>query len=257
MSRKRNDKPGKVKPGRRLLKWLGLAGAGVAVYLGGKAGWNQVKTMEVFHCQKIVVQGNAILTQAEILKGVEIRERTSIFLYDIRALAASVEKDPYVKSCVVKRRIPGTLIVQVSERVPLAYVKLSEMYLVDEERHLLPLASGGISFDVPVITGVRMKKAAPGRRVKGEEVALAFDFIQALTAYNPKLLDKVSQIDVECGKVTVTTCRTAVEIRVGEDFSEEKLMKWEILDQYNGEKLSDLEYVDLRFKDQIIIKRRT
>lgn len=255
---KKTERTSRKGRGRRLVRWLCAAGMAAGAVYGGQQAWLKIRQLPVFYCQQIVVRGNALLSRETIMQRVTLKPRTSIFGYDIRALAETVRRSPYVKSCVVKRRLPSTLVVQVAERVPIAYLSLKELYLVDQDRILLPRPADGVAFDVPVITGISLPQAAPGAAVPAAQLSAAFDFIRALTGYQPHLLDNVSEIEVASGgTVTVLTTKPAVRIRLGAGFDEEKLMKWNLLDRYEGADFSDLEYVDLRYKDQIIIKRRT
>jgi len=66
---------------------------------------------------------------------------------------------PLIRAVAVTRRLPGTLVFEVEERVPVGLVPTPTLQPVDRDGHRLPLDPAHHPLDLPVIR--------PGRAVQG------------------------------------------------------------------------------------------
>ena len=59
------------------------------------------------------------------------------------------------------------------------------------------------------------------------------------------------------GNIVLRTFRPGYMVYLGGKVVPKQIEKWNVFTQYDPQLLSQLEYIDLRFKDQIVIKRKT
>jgi cell division septal protein FtsQ len=133
--RRRNRRP--AHPRRRLL----LALATTALVLG-VAGWVLLGS-SLLAVRTVQVDGVRSLSAQEVARAAGVAEGTPLVRVDTGAAAARVAELPQVASVEVTRGWPGTVVVTVAERVPVAVVDhLGTRVLVD---------ASGVVFDT--ITG--------------------------------------------------------------------------------------------------------
>ena len=252
---KRKKKKGaqRSRPGVKLL--LLLAVAGLMVY-GVKYTWQRARVLPYFRCRTITVRGNGLVSGEELLNGIRPDTAKTVFEYDLAALADSVARHPYVSGCVAGRRIPSGLQVRIQERQPVAYVNAGTMYLVDSDFYVLPLPRRSVSLDLPILTGIPNLK--PGDR---RDVALlkeGLGFLASLTELEPGLVGRISEIDLSVRDgYRIRTVRPEMTVLVNRDKVGELAEKWRIIENYARSDRSKIRYIDLRYRDQIIVKKRT
>jgi cell division protein FtsQ len=98
----------------RVLTWgaFGLLAYGVISWVGAQP-WFALRTLEVATPVKHV-------TEAQLRLVAERQVRGTFFTVDLDAVRGSLEKLPWVREARVERRWPDTLVVSLTEHVPLA-----------------------------------------------------------------------------------------------------------------------------------------
>ena len=98
----------------RVLTWgaLGLLAYGAISWLAAQP-WFALRTIEV-------KTPTAHVTEAQVRLVAERRVRGTFFTVDLEGVRSSLEKLPWVSEARVERRWPDTLVVTLSEHVPLA-----------------------------------------------------------------------------------------------------------------------------------------
>jgi cell division protein FtsQ len=88
----------------------------------------------------------------------------SVYVIPLSARRTTLQTVDWVKDASVARLWPNRLVVQVSEREPVAFVPLrrARYGLIDADGVILPLAAG--DFALPVLTGVRASDPLAERR---------------------------------------------------------------------------------------------
>jgi cell division protein FtsQ len=146
-----------------LVAGLLVAGAGAWVLLGSP----------LLAVRTVQVDGERTLSAEQVVQVAEITERTPLLRVNTAAAAARVARLPQVASVEVTRGWPGTVVVTVAERVPVAVVvQGGTRQLVD---------AGGVVFDT--ITGDAPAGVVPlDVRDPGPDDAATTAALGALTA---------------------------------------------------------------------------
>jgi cell division protein FtsQ len=107
--------------------------------------------MEYFRIRHVEVRGTTLAEPADIVRILGVDSSFSLWA-DLDSLAQRVRALPYVAGVEVSRRPPGTLIVTVRERRPVAFVPArSSLVPVDRDGVTLPFDPVRAVLDLPVV----------------------------------------------------------------------------------------------------------
>ena len=249
----------RVKPGRRRSWWTFLKPAikyaGVvlvlayAVYRGmvGHAG-----TLQIDH---IVVRGNAQLSTGEVLAVLSGLQGQNLLWMDLETWRQQLLKSPWVRDAALRRSLPSTVEVAISEREPIGIGRVGGgLYLLDDHGGVIDeYGPRYADFDLPIVDGLT---AAESGRVAADEdrAALAARLVQSLKP-KPDVARRLSQVDVrDVHNAAVVLAGDPAVIYVGEERFLQRLESYLDLSGALRERVPDIDYVDLRFEGQIYVR---
>ncbi len=197
--------PAVLDPARkRYLVWgASLTAAVLALFFGLP---RFLGTLEFFHVQTVQLEGARFLTPSAVIEALGADTSASVF-DDAGRFAAKVEAIPLVAHARVRRRLPGTLVVTIVERIPVALVATRDGFRgVDSAGTRLPIDPALAAFDAPVVlppTGPR--DTAADRRL--------FNLLGTLRARDPALFDAIEEARrVSPGEWQLRTTRQLVRV---------------------------------------------
>jgi cell division protein FtsQ len=212
---------------------------------------------------EIVVTGNHFVSREEVLGVLDlsltgnIKAGTNIFRISLEKKQGAVETLAWVHTATVTRILPHGLLVNITERTPVAYQNMNgRVSLVDEDGMSLEKPENGV-FDFPVIYGLENLSSLDARRAR---MALYLDFIRQLGVEAPRSGWMVSEIylaDSEDLKALLISGQQTVQVHFGQKdflprFRNFLVLYPEIL-KSNGK----LDSVDLRYKNQVVVDPQT
>lgn len=121
---------------------------------------------DVLDVRRVEVRGNRSLS-ADYLRSISgITPYTHILKMDVRAVERAILAEPYVLRVEVRRRFPHTVILEVTERIPVGCLQQNgRFHLVDREGLVVESADSRRE-GVPEITGLRPPLLYPGVKVE-------------------------------------------------------------------------------------------
>ncbi len=141
------------------------------------------------------------------------------------------------------------------ERTPYARIQLDEVYLLDNFGILLDRAAPEYSH-LPLITGVKAKNAQPGESAATKDIIRALQTMHYLNRLEFFLDDPFNSVHIEKDyRLTFTSSNRGIKVhmtvdRIDEGFNHLKIILNAI--EANGQ---EVQYIDLSFKDKVIIKQ--
>ena len=133
-----------------------------AVVFGGYKLFNLLLVRSSFAIEKVIVEGNSFVGSEVIIQAAGAREGTKLFALDLDKAKANVENLPQIASANIRRTLPGTITINVTERTARAIIRTQDPLAVDCNGVLLPLqATGGLD-DTTSIYGVQIGGLTPG-----------------------------------------------------------------------------------------------
>lgn len=153
---------------------------------------------ETFVIQHIEASSTGKLTANHLKEYGGFFEGVNLFDLDLNAVRKRLEEVPVIRDVEIQRRLPSTLYVRVSERVPLARVPQGQagfFFSIDQDGKVLGLA--GTQFQhLPVITGFSDKGLTPGSSVQDQRASDALKFVHMLDASPAQDTVRLKRIDV-------------------------------------------------------------
>jgi cell division protein FtsQ len=132
---------------------------GIALVIGSSIGvaWvtrRHVMTSRRFAVTEIQVVGNERRSADAVAAESGIAVGTNVFVLDLDAARAGLLRDPWISEAVLARRLPGTILVQVTERKPAAVVAMGETYLANGDGEPFKKLEPDDPIDLPLVTGL-------------------------------------------------------------------------------------------------------
>lgn len=168
----------------------------------------------LFNVQQVVVKGTRIIPAAEIQRLTTGVEGQNILLLDDQQVIRRVKLHPLVQSVILTRQLPHTLVVQVTERSPVALVEvLNGVIEVDGQGVFLRRLESWPSIDYPVISGVIVPDSAgPGQNMANPSLTAALAMLGQAPA---GLLPVIGEINVNPIQQLTLYLTNGVEVRLG------------------------------------------
>ena len=131
-------------------------------------GWYLLSNSGLFTIDAIVVQGNSHYTAEEIINmGHASPGRNIIYKANIKETREFLENNPYIKRAEVKRRLPSTLVIRVTEREEHLAFKYDDDYLVMDEDGILLKKSRNKPMTT-IVQGIVVSKIKLGEKIGTE-----------------------------------------------------------------------------------------
>lgn len=150
----------------------------------------------IFNITEIKILGNNKLDKEEIIRRSQINKAESIFNTRISRAIENISKLPYIKEVEIRRSLPQTIEIQVTEREGKILLKNISMYiLIDDEGYILE-KKDIIAEELPVLTGLKLIDIHEGDNIFAEiEQEEIIDLIKEGNRLN--LLGKIDEINVD------------------------------------------------------------
>jgi cell division protein FtsQ len=252
-----------VKPGRRRRSWRALVRptlryglAGLVVAYGLYRGSAAAAHAHVLQIDRIEVRGNEHLSRGEVLAVLTGLEGQSLLWTDLDRWRARLLSSPWVRDAALRRWLPSTVEVVVTERQPIGIGRIDgRMYLVDERGVIIDeYGLQYAEFDLPIIDGLTAVPAEGGSLTDESRAELASRVVGALKA-EPAIARRLSQIDVsDQHNAAVILSGDPAVIQLGDDQFLARLDTYLDLASTLRERVANIDYVDLRFDDRIYVR---
>ena len=129
------------------------AGALAAGLVAASPWWGPplLSRLAFFHVRQIEFEGVRYGRVSEFVARLNVDTLQSVW-QPLPPLAARVREHPLVAEVIVERKLPGTLVVQITEREPVALAPIEgRLEPVDGTRQVLPIDPARAPLDLPVV----------------------------------------------------------------------------------------------------------
>jgi cell division protein FtsQ len=246
----------RARRSRALARWARSAGVlvlGLAVAALAIAGARWVTTSPRFAVAGVEVHGASRVPVPRILAAAGIAPGANLWTLDGRAVVSRVEALPEIRRADVVRELPNRVTIHVEERRPFTLVHAARLHWMDEEGRALGEEPRAVTPGAPVISGLTEEELAFMRTAPGPRARAAVALIRSLLRAGSSLAAEISEIDMSRAEGPVLYTVDGVEVRLGTEDWDERLARLEgVLAQVATQ---DVSGVDLRFKDQVVLRR--
>lgn len=255
-----------LKPARRRGSWRGLirpvaqyAVLTPLVLYGAYRAGGAAMHARMLQVDRIVVSGTERLSIGEVLAVLNGLRGENIVWTDLAAWRIRLLASPWVRDVALRRSLPSTVEVVVSERQPVGIARMEGgLYLVDERAVVIDeYGPQYADFDLPIIDGLAAQAGGAGSPDAAPDTAradLAARLFASL-ASRPEVARLVSQVDVsDLHNAAVILSGDPAVLYVGEDRFLPRLQSYLDLVHALRERVQEIDYVDLRFDDRIYVR---
>jgi cell division protein FtsQ len=226
---------------RKLARWKIVAGLVLLAVILASPLWGPkvLRQMTFFRVRKVELVGARYAPASEVLERLHVDTSRSVW-DPLEPLAQRVQTHPQVEHAVVTRRLPGTLVVEITERRPVALVPAPDgLRAVDEHGRRLPLDPSRTPVDAPVVTATRDTAVFHLLAAMQREAPRLYASISTISrAGNDEIILRIADIPVRA-MTSVTLARLSDIEPVEQDLARRQLRPVEI---------------DLRYRDQVIAR---
>ncbi|MEN9791903.1 MAG: putative cell division protein FtsQ [Gemmatimonadota bacterium] len=226
---------------RQRLRWVWRGTIVVVVVTSPWWGREGLRRMDFFRVRRVVIEGTRYAAPDEIVS--RLRVDTTASIWDgVSPLVARVREHPQVREVRIRRRLPGTLVVQVTERPPVALVNTpTGLRVTDADGATLPVDPTAIDVDLPVLA---------------TRDTLLLRLLSKVQESLPALYAQVS--DARRGPAGAVVLELAsVRLLAGADVSSGRLAEALAVQQDLVTRGRTAVELDLRFRDQVVARLST
>ncbi len=228
----------------------------VAIPLVAYAGWrfyDFLYTTPLLGIDDIVVLGNERVSKEDIINMAGISRGENLFVVDTKDIIARVMKEPWIDGTEVRKRIPNTIIIEVSERRPLAIVNAGGLHLMDRKGVVFKSISPRDDIDLPIISGFSREELDYG--ISSIPMYKTITLLRELEGRKGFGLEDVSEIYIgKDGDFTIYTLKGAVRVDLGKNGFKDKLSKLDKILYSMGGELGGVEEVDLDNTRGVVVR---
>lgn len=227
-----------------------VAGAGVAAVRFGNAGimgrQGDALLRQVLHdaglsVRSITVAGRVQTEPRELLSVLNISRNDSILHIDLNAVHGRLAALPWVQEVRVSRNLPNAVHVELIERHPVAiWQRDGKMMLVDQSGMEITEKDVAEYPDLPLIVGKGAPKAASE--------------LIALLASEPQLQQRVAAAVRVGERRWNLRLKDGIDVRLPERDAQKAWRKLARYEESNGLLGRDVEFVDLRLANRVVVR---
>jgi cell division protein FtsQ len=190
---------------------------------------------------EINVEGRETTDAATIMAALAADRGTPILAVSPSRAKQQLESLPWVRSATIERRLPGTLIVRLSERHPLAvWQHDGKLELIDRQGEVIAVKDLGRFAKLPTVVG---------ERAAGHAAALL-----EMLGREPELAARVSaavRVDNRRWNVRIDK---AIDVLLPEEDPAGAWARLAVLERQNNLLKRDVQTVDMRLSDRLVLR---
>lgn len=235
---------GATRPAGRGWRWAARAAVGVGAALLVTGPWwgrALLSRLDFFRVRRVEVEGVRYVSPEQIVQRLRIDTTASLW-DDVAVLERRVRQHPSVRDVHIARKLPGTLLVRVTENLPVALVQAAAgLVPVDAAGRSLPINPATADVDLPVLS----TRDPVALRLLGEVREMA-----------PALFARIGEVRrlARGGLLFRLSDQPACDILTSDDVTAERLTDVVPVEQDLARRRLRAVEFDLRFRDQVVAR---
>jgi hypothetical protein len=203
-----------------------------------------------FTVKDVAVKGVQRLDAAALIEKCEIGKVKKIYKVNSASVVSILTADPWVEKARCIKRWWGKVIIEVTERVPVAMMSTGTVFLIDKNGIVLPVERGE-SYSLPLVTGITPVADKKGTlRIDTLTMNHINRFITAVRSGDGEWFERISQMHM--GKDGVIRCKVRnlpITVIMNHDTDQKQLRNlWYLLDVLRN-RSDHVENIDLRYQN--------
>lgn len=238
----------------RLRRWSTLMAAASGSVLVAVGGCQLLISSSLISLTRVEVRSDGRLERAEILRWAKVTPGESLLLLSLKDIRARIESHPWVERAWVRRRLPNTLEITVSEKRPVARIMVDkDLFLMDRKASIFPPLDHSLEGGITV---VGLKESDLWRRPEACQRVLreAVELLSILANY-PQWRVREVGVDPDRG-LRLALERGPGDIRIGFGDLNQRLERLDkILRHLEKEGMHEhTQWIDLRYPEKATVR---
>lgn len=224
-------------------RWRLIAAALALIVLASSPLWGPrlFSRLAFFRVRRVEVVGTRYTPAGEVLARLQVDTTQSVW-QPLGPLVARVTSHPQVASVVITRKLPGTLVVAVTERRPVALISTAAgLTAVDADGRLLPLDPSRTPVDAPVVVAAAARDVA------------VYHLLGTIQREAPRLYAQINSV-VRPGAGELLFRLPNLQVRAMTNVTLARLSDIEPVEQDIARRQLHVTELDLRYRDQVIAR---
>ena len=243
------------------LSWAFSAAFLLAVLSLGSLSLSYGDFLSTYSVQSINLYGQRTMSAERVQSLTEPYLGVSLNKINLMEIQNRFLDYPLIRSAKATRHYPNTLNIYLYDVLPVAYIAIEGIMTLDDKAILLPLPDKGMLYNLPIITGVSsdLHTTGIGERIPDETVQMLVNFLKILRENHQNIYLDISEISYDRRGIKLVSATHGTTVLLGNE--DEALVNSSVLDKFIADDsdsgvISPYQYIDLRFKRQVIVKER-
>jgi hypothetical protein len=131
-------------------RWITVAVLALIVIGLTAAAPAGLRRIDAFRIDRVEIYGAHYMTAEQVLAASRITKKTSVF-DDVERWRAALLSQPAIATATVRRKLPNTAVVRITETHPIAFARTPELRPIDAMGRILPADPTWVDMDLPII----------------------------------------------------------------------------------------------------------
>ena len=178
----------------------------------------------------------------------------TVFKLNLSSLIERLDQNPLIHHVSMERKFPNVIRINIKERAPIARILLDKIYILDKFGVLMKEDSPEFN-NLPLIHGINEQGKRPGDWIPCKSLAPSLKMIHYLNQLEFFQNHPVRQVEVKAlNHAVFTTQGSLIQIRMNLENPNETFENLKMVLGLGGFSQTDYEYIDLSFRNQVIVK---
>jgi cell division septal protein FtsQ len=178
----------------------------------------------------------------------------NLFTLNLQQVADALEKQPWILEATVKRMLPCSIRIHLTERTAAALVRRDgELQILDRTGFMMPLeqlANPGEFRNLPVFTGLE----EIGSGELDQRIDTGLHALELLRSYHPEWTRSLASLDLKrADRIGVVRANSASRLLLDPDHALRNFDQYLALREQIRTRIGPVRYYDLRWRDRITL----
>jgi cell division septal protein FtsQ len=239
-----------------MIKRLLAAACVSAVILSSLYLYNYLTSADWLNVEEIQLEGVSRIDPADLERLLADLSGQNILLLSLDSYTERITDYPRVQYASLKRILPNRVVCTVEEREPVALIFNGQFLEVDETGMILGTDDLTPHLDLPIVIGVPKQSAIKGKICEDQRLRGALQALRYCKRYGGRFAEDISELKVGEGAITITSLKENSTLLLANRDYESQLQKYFVLKKSIAGEVRSAKIIDLRFKDQIVLRNK-
>ena len=216
---------------------------------------------DIFTIKNVEISGTQYFDDSSLDSYKNEIKDNHIMFFDLKSYKNQIESLAYVRDCKISRTFPKTVNIVIYEREPLAMIiNSTDLIMLDVDGICLPIEDNS-TISLPILSNFKTNKELypSGEKTKSSNVIKSIDIIKYSKRNFNRLYEDISEFvfnDSNEYEIILKNGNTKILLGANNVFKKIDYLKAFEDTLPKDKNFNVYKYIDLRYKDQIVVRER-